>query len=131
MSGVNTIYIQEAEKYYSKVKSLESSEVVLTETSHNHYLRIFSYYGIPGFFLAMWFLWKIIRIERSLLKFAHDPFLKGIGLGSIGLFVGYILNTSFHNAGFFGGDNFFWYIVGILLAAYNIVSREKDRIQEL
>lgn len=125
--GSGHIYMQEAKKYYSKVKSLEASKVVLTQTSHNHYLLILSYYGIPGFFLAMWFLWKITSMGRSLLNLAPNPFLKGIGLGSIGFFVGYILNTSFHNAGFFKGDNFFWYVLGIILAAYNIVSRESEK----
>lgn len=96
-------------------------------SAHNHFLNVAVYFGFPGVLLYIWFLWRLVRMERYLLESSKEQFLKVLSTGSVGFLIAYLFNSFFHNYGPMGGDNFFWYILGIILAAYNIVSRESEK----
>ena len=116
-----------ADKYYSSVSALRGSRLVLRNSSHNHLLNTLVYYGIPGFLLTIYFYIKVIQaIPKEIGKV--DPFFSSLTKNFSWILLGYFIHSSFHNAGPFVGDNFIWYIIGIVFALDNIA--EKERIKE-
>lgn len=89
-------------------------------TPHNHFLNVMVYFGIPGIILLGWFFLKLLKNGIKMYKESNNLFYKSIGIGLIAYLAGYIINASFHNAGPMRGDKCWWYVVAIVLAAYNL-----------
>lgn len=123
--GVGPGRFQEyADKYYRAVSGLRGSTIVLRTSSHNHLLNTLIYYGIPGFLLTIYFYIKVFQaVPKGIGKV--DPLLNLLGKNLPCIFIGYLIHSSFHNAGPFVGDNFIWYVIGIVFALDNIAERER------
>ena len=115
------MYREVAGSFYEMVENLPSASAVLRHTTHNQFLNMLGYYGLPGLVLLIMFyvfLFRLLRVSKS-YGVSH-PFLNGARIGFLGAFTGYLVNSSFHNAGPFIGDPFNWYFVGLALAVKKV-----------
>ena len=119
-----------AAEIFPQVAHLPGAELVLVTTSHNQFLNVLGYYGIPGFFLLVVFyvvLFKGLKTLRS--RSTGNQFLTGMQIGLLGSFIAYVVESSFHNAGPFIGDPVHWYFIGIALALDRITRKIDARVR--
>lgn len=111
--GSHQYYSEEADKFLSEIPIYPWAKV--SYAPHNSLLNIGTYYGFPGLFLCLVFYYWVFKRILELRKRLEDPFLSCINVGILCSFISYLVNTSFHNRGFFNGEHFGWFFVGILL----------------
>ena len=111
--------------HFSSVAHMKGADVAFRNTSHNQFLNVACYYGIPGLLLLLGLYWQIFCNLNRLRSRFNSSILKGITIGLIGTFVSYIVNSFFHNAGPFVGDPFNWYFIGMVLVLIQISARIK------
>jgi O-antigen ligase len=111
--GSYQYYSEEADRFLNEIPLYTWAKV--SYAPHNSLLDIGTYYGIPGLFLCLVFYYLIFKRISELRKQLEDPFLTCINIGILCSFISYLVNTCFHNRGFFNGEHFGWFFVGMLL----------------
>lgn len=93
---------------------------------HNHFLLNTIYFGWPAGILSLIFMVQLFFIAKKVFKEGNSKFLKNMSIVITGFLVAYIVNISFHNAGFFKGEATIWIVTGILLSLNRIAKRENE-----
>ena len=114
--------VELASEYYFYVSNMLGAELVGVKASHNHFLNVTVNWGWIAAVLEALFYYKVFKATIYCFKNSYTPFLKGLALGLISFLVSSVIQSSFHNAGFFssGGDSL-WLIIGILNALCNVI----------
>lgn len=128
-SGIGKLYSSEVEDIYGEISWLPFSGVVLTTTSHNQLLLLSAYFGFPAMLLLVWLYYSMLRSLFRGLRSNPPPFTKSIGITLIAVLLAYALTSSFHNAGPFIGDRFFWNTVGMVIA-FSRISRRNTSVRK-
>lgn len=97
-----------------------NSEVVnniLNNTTHNSFINVLVYYGIPGILIVFIFYKTLYRYYKNNIKICTKynlNELRSFQISLMGGIIGYTINSLTHNAGPFTGDIILWYVFGIL-----------------
>lgn len=117
-------------KYVRKYNPSRLSEIpyLLREkpiiAPHNQFINILLYYGIFGFLLLIFFYYFIFKgLYCTIQNNKNKPLIESIGLGLMGSFIAYVINSLFHNLGPFLVDPFNWYFIGLTLFLLNYYGR--------
>ncbi len=123
--GIGTVnYDKYLYEYWTKQPAMRG--ISLEEFSvHNNFLRTTLEHGFLGGILLIVFLLTLFRKTISLIRITKDIYMKNILLGIFYFFFAYIFNIFFHNFGPMYGDNIFWFLIGLLACATNIIYQEK------
>lgn len=122
--GRHLYYSEEAYRLLGEIPYFPWVEV--RYAPHNSFLDIGTYYGFPGLLISLAFYYWIFKKILNVRKHLKDPFLGCINIGMLGSFISYVVNTSFHNRGFFNDEHFGWLFVGLVLLLSKFV---KERYQ--
>jgi len=110
--------------YWSKLPSMRG--ISLEEFSaHNNFLRTTLEYGFLGGILLVIFLITLFKKSVVLFKKTNDVYIKNFMIAVFYYLVAYIFQIFFHNFGPFYGDNLFWFLIGLLACAANIIFKEE------
>ncbi|MDH3375779.1 MAG: O-antigen ligase family protein [Gammaproteobacteria bacterium] len=88
-------------------------------TPHNQFVNSAVMYGWTGLLMVVSFYWILLR---RLYHFATDGIPQQdryLAISLLGGFIGYIINSLFHNAGLFVGDPLGWYFVALAVAIHS------------
>jgi len=125
--GAHSRFSEYAANYYSEVVDLPGAHVVLGRAAHSQFLNVLLALGVPGLLGFLWFYRELFRLAMRLRRsMALDTYLQAVSSGLVGAFVGYVVNSFFHNAGPFSGDPFHWYWVGLVLVIARAAERRGD-----
>ena len=93
---------------------------------HNNYLEIAATMGIMGLVFLIWLLISVLIKSFQVFEVTQDQFLKGIALGFLGAFIGFVpamlagdfLIHSVWNAGFYSfcATIYIWILLGLVIA---------------
>ena len=115
-------YFTEVGEVFEEIQSFRGADLALSMTSHNQFINMLGYYGLPGFALAALFylaVWRVLLIELRRAKTSSEPYQLWTS-GLHGSVAGYLLNSMFHNVGPFIGDPLHWYLIGLVCATARV-----------
>ncbi|TWJ17320.1 O-antigen ligase family protein [Geobacter argillaceus] len=72
-----------------------SDESVPERDTHNMFMKIMVYMGIPALLAYLYFFWRTCQNAYHILKNAVDPLRKSIALGAIGMCVSLLVSSMF------------------------------------
>jgi len=102
------------------------SSAVKRMAPHNQFLNTLLYWGFPALLLLVFFFIYKIRTLIRIINTTKNNYILSLAFGLIGISIAYIFHSFFHNAGPFLGDIFYWHIIGIIPALYNIDNKIKS-----
>jgi len=125
--GIGTVnYDKYLYDYWTKLPS--SRGISLEEFSvHNNFLRTVLEYGFLGGILLLIFLVTLFRKSVVLFKKTNDAYMKNTLMGIFYFLIAYNFHIFFHNFGPFYADNLFWFFIGLLTCANNIIYQEEGQ----
>ncbi len=63
--------------------------------THNMFLKIMVYMGIPALLAYLYFIWRTCVNSYSMLRTAEDPLRRSVGLGAIGMCISLLVSCMF------------------------------------
>jgi O-antigen ligase len=118
-------YEETAEDYYGLIYHLRGSHVIGVTGTHNHFLNILVYFGIPGIALLIAFYFILFSKLVSIYKDCYRNCYRYVAVGLIGSYVSYLINSFFHNSGPFISDPYNWFFIGITFVLFKFAEEEK------
>jgi O-antigen ligase len=71
------------------------SQNVEERDTHNMFLKIMVYMGIPALLVYLYFFWRICKLSYHILRMTDDPLRRSIALGAIGMCVSLLISCLF------------------------------------
>jgi hypothetical protein len=107
---------------FHEFEDLPNAEVLKDQVAHNYLLNTAAFWGIPGLFLTLWFFALILRCGQDLRRSIHEvpPYARWVPTAITAFIVGYLCQSSLHNAGPFYAEIASWYYMAILISAHNL-----------
>jgi O-antigen ligase len=118
-------YTEYSLEEFDSISDMEHADAVKYLAPHNQFLNTLLYWGIAGFVLLILLFIYQFKVLIRILRTTDNNFIWAVSYGIVGVSIAYIINSFFHNAGPFLGDIFYWYIIGLIPALVNILSREQ------
>jgi len=130
--GIGPInYPSEAFQFALEAEGLPYLSTAVRTTSHNQFVLIFSFYGLPGLCFLLWFCHRLFNLITKAL-ISSDNRARSWGLSILSVFSAFVFTSGYHNSGFFiTHDRLVWIFVAMPLIVLNIMTQKTDDLSEL
>ncbi len=116
-------YHSEACLFYPTLDQLfREADYITIYTSHNQYLNILVFYGWPVFFALVYFSIMLLRDSYNLFFSLKGKPMAYNALAVFVALVGFIINSLFHNDGFFLGNSLVFFIIAELIVIKKLMN---------
>lgn len=102
---------------FDAYKPVDFPHWVPTKESHTLFANILAELGLVGFTAAAWIVWRTLGRGFGGLKQMRDPYLRGVLIGLLAVFIAFQVSLSF-TADF--SNNFLWFFTGMIFAVLRL-----------
>jgi len=110
---------------FHEFDDLPNAAVLREQVAHNYILNSTAFWGLPGLFLTLWFFVLLYRSGRDLAAHKDElpPYARWVPSATTAFILGYLCQSSLHNAGPFYAEIASWYFMALLISAHNLRRR--------